>query len=264
LKADSRLCLLNFKGKTLSSSFFLIKLIPNLVTLSALIIGVSAIRFAFDGFWEGAIWCVFIAGMLDIADGKLARALKVTSPFGVELDSFADLVNFGVTPAVVLYLWHSQCDVSGADKLILWLSSCFYIACAALRLAKFNVTALDASQHSGRFFLGVPSPMGAMFTLIPIVINFKVGPMLGITLNDSVFLVPYILCVGVLMASRIPTLAVKFLRVPHEYVWLLCVGLVMFAMSIVLYPWYAMPTCALLYLCSLIVSPFFFFRRKKD
>lgn len=248
----------------MSSSFFLIRLIPNLVTLSALIIGVSAIRFAFEGFWEWAIWSVFAAGMLDIADGKLARALKVTSPFGVELDSFADLVNFGVTPAVVLYLWHSQCAVPSADKLILWLASCFYMACAALRLAKFNVTAHEASKGAQPFFLGVPSPMGAMFTLIPIVISFKVGPMLGIMLNNSLFLVPYVLCVGILMASRIPTLAVKFLKVPHEYVWLLCVGLVIFAMSLVLYPWYAMPACALLYLCTLIISPFLFLRRKKD
>lgn len=263
LGAPSGGILSGFKSE-MSGSFCLIKLIPNLVTLSALLIGISAVRFAFEGSWEGAIWCVFAAGMLDIADGKLARALKATSPFGVELDSFADLVNFGVAPAIVIYLWHAQVTSSSTDKLLLWVAACFYVVCAALRLAKFNVIAHEAEHglQTGRFFLGVPSPMGAMFALIPIVINFEIAPMLGFSLNTSIFLIPYLFSVGILMASRMPTVALKFLKVRHEYAWLLLVSLVVLIMALVLYPWYAMPLCALLYLCSLIISPFFFFKQK--
>lgn len=243
------------------SPLSLVRILPNLVTLLALLIGFSAIRLALENSWENAIWCVFAAGMLDIADGKLARILKATSPFGIELDSFADLVNFGVTPAVMVYLWHAKVSLSHSSDMLLWGAICFYVVCSVLRLAKFNIAAQIPAPgvEPRKFFLGVPSPMGAMFALIPIVIGFEIAPLFDFSLNNVFFLAPYLLCIGLLMASRLPTPAIKFLKIPREYSWLFLLGLVVIVMALMLYPWYVMPSCALFYLCSLIVS---FFRLK--
>jgi CDP-diacylglycerol--serine O-phosphatidyltransferase len=84
-------------------------LIPNLVTLASLCAGLSAIRFALLERWEHAIIAVMISAICDTLDGRLARMLKGTSQFGAELDSLADLVAFGVAPALIIYLWSLQC-----------------------------------------------------------------------------------------------------------------------------------------------------------
>ena len=144
-------------------------LIPNVVTLLALCLGLTAIRFAFEGAIEWAVSAIAAAAVLDGLDGRIARALKGTSRFGAELDSLADFVDFGVAPAIVLYF--SGLDADEGPRLAGDLV--FAIACA-LRLARFNVMIDDPDMPAWRkgFFVGMPAPAGAVVGLLPVYLRF--------------------------------------------------------------------------------------------
>jgi CDP-diacylglycerol--serine O-phosphatidyltransferase len=244
-----------------SKPLLFIRLVPNLLTFAALAIGFSSIRFALDGAWEKAVWCVILAGILDMLDGRIARFFKVTSSLGVELDSLADLVNFGAVPAILLYLWSAP---STSNKFLLWGAVSFYLICAAIRLAKFNLVAHKLSVEHGMryFFFGMPSTTGGMFALMPIVYDFELSQHFDYHVRGSPFLAFYLVVVGVLMASRVPTFSIKSIRVPQEYIWILLISFGILIVSLFLYPWYMMPICAVLYLISIIFSVAFFDRLK--
>src|SRR6266436_8385361 len=119
------------RGRLSDSSFN--RMVPNVLTLLALCAGMTAIRFAVDGQFQYATFAIIAAGVFDGLDGRLARLLKATSPFGAELDSLSDFISFGVAPAAVVYLWTmAQWHSLG------WVIALFYAVCCALRLARFN------------------------------------------------------------------------------------------------------------------------------
>jgi CDP-diacylglycerol--serine O-phosphatidyltransferase len=134
-------------------------LLPNLLTTGALFAGFYSIVAAIDGNFLGAAWGIYIAMFLDGLDGRVARMTSTESDFGKEFDSLADMVSFGVAPAIVTYQW-------GVERLseygilwgkLGWLAAFLYTVAAALRLARFNTSgAIDK-----RFFLGLPSPPAA-------------------------------------------------------------------------------------------------------
>lgn len=128
-------------------------LLPNLFTTTALFCGFFAIVAAMNGMFEKAAIACFVAMILDGLDGRVARATHTQSAFGAEYDSLSDLVAFGVAPALVVYAW-SLHDLGKVG----WMISFVYMACAALRLARFNVQIETADK---RFFTGVPSPTAA-------------------------------------------------------------------------------------------------------
>ena len=126
------------------------RLIPNSLTILAMCAGVTAMRFAMEGFWDRAVIAIVVAGVLDGLDGRIARALGATSRFGAELDSLSYFVCFGVAPAVVVYLWAMQ----GTGGLG-WALALLFAVCCALRLARFNVglsqPSAQADSGSERF-----------------------------------------------------------------------------------------------------------------
>lgn len=130
-----------------------IYLLPNLFTTAALFAGFYGIVAAVNGDFTAASISVFVAMVLDGIDGRLARMTQTQTAFGAEYDSMADMVSFGVAPAVIVYLW----ALSGAGQLG-WLVTFFYTAAAALRLARFNA---KAGVQDKRFFQGLPSPSAA-------------------------------------------------------------------------------------------------------
>src|SRR6185437_2050769 len=136
-------------------------LVPNVVTLIALSAGVTAIRFAFEGAIDWAVMAIAAAAVLDGLDGRIARALKGTSRFGAELDSLADFVDFGVAPALMLYVANLH-----AAKSFGWVAALLFAMACALRLARFNVM-IDEDQPAWRktFFVGMPAPAGAIVGL---------------------------------------------------------------------------------------------------
>lgn len=139
------------------------EMVPNVLTGVNLAIGMLALVYSIQGkFVVGAI-LILIAALMDRLDGKLARKMGVCSDFGKELDSLADLVSFGVAPAVTAYLWRlEQLGMIGALVMIL------FVVCGALRLARFNVLNISG------YFLGVPITVAG--SLVALVVLFA-GPL---------------------------------------------------------------------------------------
>jgi CDP-diacylglycerol--serine O-phosphatidyltransferase len=226
-------------------------LIPNLITLLALCLGLTAIRFAFEGAIEWAVSAIAAAAVLDGLDGRVARALKGTSRFGAELDSLADFVDFGVAPAIVLY-------VSGLDlmKSLGWLAALLFCIACALRLARFNVMLDDPDLPAWRkhFFVGMPAPAGAIVGLLPVYFQFLLSP--GASEPGFVALeIVYVLGVALLMASRVPHYSGKSIgRVPHDYVAAVLIGLAAALLLIVNFPLQSLIALSLGYLGTIPFS----------
>ena len=143
-----------FKGKKLIiKTVPFTKLLPNVVTLVGLVVGLSSIRFALESAWEKSVYCILIATIVDGLDGRVARMLNATSHFGAELDSLCDFINFGLCPALLLYLWSFQ---QYEYKIISWASIMLFVVCMAIRLARFNTAIVEADkdkkQKNTRFF----------------------------------------------------------------------------------------------------------------
>lgn len=130
-----------------------IYLLPNLFTTAALFCGFYAIVSSINGRFETAAIAIFVAMVLDGIDGRVARLTNTESDFGAEYDSLADMVSFGLAPALIIYLW----SLSNLGK-IGWLVSFVYVACAALRLARFNTQATHTDKS---YFQGLASPAAA-------------------------------------------------------------------------------------------------------
>ena len=95
-------------------------LIPNLFTFISLTLGLTAIKFAIENMWEIAVSLVVFASFLDNIDGKLARLLKSNSNFGVELDSLSDFISFGITPAIIVYLWSKSLFIDTTWSMVVF------------------------------------------------------------------------------------------------------------------------------------------------
>ncbi|WP_242109745.1 CDP-diacylglycerol--serine O-phosphatidyltransferase [Luteimonas aquatica] len=137
-----------------------IYLLPNLFTTGGLFGGFFAIIAASQGRIEAACVAIFVAGILDGLDGRVARLTNTQSEFGVQYDSLADLVSFGMAPALVMYHWAlMSLKLDGVTiGRIGWLAAFLYAACAALRLARFNS---QVGKVDKRWFIGLASPAAA-------------------------------------------------------------------------------------------------------
>lgn len=130
-----------------------IYILPNLFTLAALFGGFYAIVMAINGRFDLAAIGVFCAMVLDSLDGRVARMTNTQSAFGEQMDSLSDMVSFGAAPALIAYVW----ALKGLGRWG-WIAAFVYCACAALRLARFNVNTAVVDK---RFFQGLPSPAAA-------------------------------------------------------------------------------------------------------
>ena len=137
-----------------------IYLLPNLVTTAALFSGFYGILAGINGQFEKAAIAVFVAMILDGLDGRVARWTNTQSEFGEQYDSLSDLVSFGLAPALIMYQWALvyMRDTSVAWGKFGWMAAFIYVACAALRLARFNVQIEEVDK---RYFVGLPSPSAA-------------------------------------------------------------------------------------------------------
>ncbi len=137
-----------------------IYLLPNLVTTAALFSGFYAIVAGMNDKFEIAAIAVFVAMILDGLDGRVARWTNTQSEFGEQYDSLSDLISFGLAPGLVMYQWAlaDMRDVSLSWGKVGWMAAFIYVACAALRLARFNV---QHDEVDKRYFIGLPSPSAA-------------------------------------------------------------------------------------------------------
>lgn len=223
---------------------------PQIITLLAICSGMTAIRFAVDGRLELAIGAVILAAFLDGIDGRVARFLKSTSRFGAQMDSLADFVNFGVAPAMILYF--SLLNEIGP---LGWLVGLVYALCACLRLARFNVMIEIPGSPAWQkdFFVGVPAPAAAGIALAPIYLL-----LLGVEATPAFagFACAYLLAVGLLMISSLPTFAGKTLgqQIRREFVLPLLLLIVVFIAVLLSWPWETLLGTTVAYLASLPVA----------
>jgi CDP-diacylglycerol--serine O-phosphatidyltransferase len=222
--------------------------IPNLVTLAALSMGLTSIRFASEGKFEIAVVAVIVAAILDGLDGRIARAIRGTSRFGAELDSLADFVDFGVAPALILYFSSLQ-----QIKSFGWFAALIFSIAAALRLARFNVMLDDPDKPAwhNNFFTGMPAPAGAIVGLLPLYFHLSSLSAPGWHLPVPVE-IAYVILVAFLMASRIPHFSGKKIgRIPREYfmVILFCVAATLLLLAT--FPMEVMIVLSLVYMATI-------------
>jgi len=177
-------------------------IVPNLFTTANLFAGFFGIVSAIDGKFEMAAMAILVSCVFDILDGKVARLTKATSRFGVEYDSLADLVAFGVGPGLLVYLWALR-----PFGRLGWLAAFVFVACGALRLARFNV---QVGTISSKYFVGLPIPGGA--TMIAATVLFLDGWEISSPHLLGVPLLVFTYLIGFLMVSTIPYYSFKDLE----------------------------------------------------
>jgi len=232
--------------------------LPNLITVLAICAGLSGIRLAFEGRFETAVTMVLVAAFLDGIDGRIARMLKATSRFGAQMDSLADIVNFGVAPALVLYAF--LLDRAGS---LGWIAALLFAIACGLRLARFNVLDEDEDpvDWQTEYFVGVPAPAGAVMVMLPVYLVFigAIVPDRTLGFLSSAFTV----LVAFLLVSRLPVYSGKKIRIPGDKVLPLILGVAFFMLLLVTYPWQALSISVLAYMIFLPLSARAYSRRAK-
>lgn len=226
-------------------------IIPNLITLLALCLGLTSIRFAASHHFDYAILAIVGAAILDGLDGRIARALRSTSRFGAELDSLADFIDFGVAPAMLLWFWGLD-----AHPSIGWLAVMIFAMATALRLARFNVALEDPTQPAWKsnFFVGMPAPAGGIIALLPIYLDLA-GLHIPSLDSPTSLITVYVLIVAFLMISPIPHFSGKNIgRVPRERVVIVLFGIMTCVLLAAIYPMQMLALVSLGYLCLIPLS----------
>ena len=225
-------------------------LVPSLITLGAICSGLTSIRLAIEARWELAVVAIVFAAILDALDGRVARLLKSATPFGEQLDSLADFVNFGVAPAILLYLWTLKGQPS-----IGWIAALVFAICGCLRLARFNVMleSPDRKEWEVDFFTGVPAPAGALVALLPVYLGLLGLDRFGVSTWIADI---YVVSIGALMASNWPTWSGKRTGrfVSKRFIAPVLIGAMLLIALLFSYPWLILTLFSLLYLATLPFS----------
>ena len=226
-------------------------LVPNMITSLGLCAGLTAIRFIMAGQFQTAVWLILFATVIDGLDGLVARRLKATSEFGAQLDSLSDFLNFGVAPGFLIF----QMALLPGERAGGWIFVLVYIVCCCMRLARFNVmqsrAATSGEAKPATSFTGVPAPAGALMALLPVFINFETGADLR---AHPILVELYIMTVGLLMVSRLPTFSPKSIRVPRERTVWVMIGLALVIGILLAETWRGLIAIVLLYAASLLQS----------
>lgn len=245
---------------------------PNAITALALCSGLSGVQFAVKArmlesdlpllrgaelsaladrvatHWQLAVAFVLIAGLLDGIDGRIARLLHGESRFGAELDSLADAISFGVSPALILYLW----SLSALPRFG-WIAALMLAVFAALRLARFNanIDSDDQPHKSAGFLTGVPAPAGAGLALLPMFLWFWTEEPV---LRSSYIVAPWTVLAALLMVSSLATWSWSSLRLRRNIRFEALALVVIVAAAAVTAPWHTVSFLAIAYLLALPFS----------
>ena len=231
-------------------------ILPNMFTLVGVCIGLSSIKFAFDGNFQFSIIAIIVAAIIDGLDGRIARLIKGTSRVGKELDSLTDVISFGVAPAFIMYFWSlNQIGRIG------WLICLIYVMCVALRLARFNVSSEADPSWKDNFFEGIPSPAGGVLVLMPLVYSFSEFQI--IKLNYDFFVPILFIVVSILLISKIPTYSFKKIKVQRNFTIFLLLGIVFYFGLILIYTFNAIVLSALVYFLMIPISSVHYLKIRK-
>ena len=216
-----------------------IYLLPTLFTIGNLLCGFTAIVMSFRGDLRRAAIFIIVAGVLDLLDGRIARMTGTTSEFGSEFDSLADIVSFGVSPAMLAYAW-----VLEPFGRVGWLVSFMFVVCAAMRLARYNIQAHPGEK---RHFVGLSSPVAAG-SMAAVAFAFPETPVTGEP--AALLLLLLIPTLALLMVSRFRYRSFKDigLRDRRSYMYVLPLAVMM--VGILIWPRWVMLGIAVVYLVS--------------
>lgn len=232
-------------------------LAPNAVTALALCSGLTGVRYAITAMagepmsarwlldWQMAAGLIILAGVLDGLDGRIARMLKGESRFGAELDSLSDVIAFGVSPAIIMFLWSLQ-----ALPRYGWLFALGHAVCCALRLARFNaqIDAAEQPHKSAGFLTGVPAPAGAGLLMLPLFLWLCTGL--------DIFRLPWIVApwaafVAFLMVSDVATYSWSAFRFRRGIrLWLL-VAVAMLGAALIVATWETLALISIIYVLAI-------------
>ena len=201
-------------------------LLPNFMTLGAVCVGLTSVRFALDGRVDLAVIALVLAMILDGLDGRVARALNSTSRIGKELDTLADFFNFGIAPGLIVHLALFS-ESTRVD--FTWVAIMVVAACCAYRLARFN--AHDDTEVA-KTFEGVPAPTLALLTLLPVYLHL-------------------------LEVSQVPTVSLKSFKIPSAYMFIVVPLMITHMASLLIYPWETLTVMSVVYL---LCMPIFAYR----
>jgi len=221
---------------------------PNAVTALALCFGLTGIRYAISADWEAAVTMIMIAAILDGLDGTVARLVRGESRFGAELDSLSDAISFGVSPAVILYLWSLK-DVPRVG----WLCALVFAVFCALRLARFNanIDVREQPHKSAGFLTGVPAPGGAALAMLPLYLSFWTGqPMF----RSPVIVLPWVAAIATLMISSVATFSWGSLRLRDHIRFEAIALLVLLGAALISAPWHTLSALCAAYLATVPFS----------
>ena len=232
-------------------------ILPNMLTLIGVCIGLTSIRFSFNGQFDLAIIAIIFAALIDGLDGRIARLIKGTSKVGKELDSLTDMISFGVAPAFIMYFW----TLSSLGRLG-WLICLIYVICVALRLARFNINSNQEPSWRDNFFEGVPSPAGGILVLTPLVISMTNFDLVKI--DNNIIAPIFFIVTSLLLISKFPTYSFKKIVIQRQTTIFLLFGIVLFFGFILIYPFVAISISAILYLLMLPISYFHYNKLKKQ
>ncbi len=224
------------------------RILPNMITLLAICAGLTAIRYGLSAQWDKSVLALVFAIVCDGLDGRVARMLRGTSKFGAELDSLADAINFGVVPAILIYLWAMQ----DAGRLG-WALCLLHAVCCVLRLARFNtmIGQPDLPPWAHNYFTGVPAPAGAGIAILPLILSLETDIF---NFNNQYLVGGFLILSASLMVSRVPTYSGKNVRVKPQAVLFLMLLVGVIAAFLVTDPWATLAGVGLLYLFTIPIS----------
>ena len=231
-------------------------ILPNIFTLIGVCIGLSSIKFAFDGNFTLSILAIIIAAIIDGLDGRIARLIQGTSKVGKELDSLTDIISLGVAPAFIMYFW--KLNELGR---VGWLICLIYVICVALRLARFNVYSGQGPLWKENFFQGIPSPAGGVIVLMPLI--YSLSDIQFLNLNYDLIVPILFVLVSILLISKIPTYSFKKIKVQRNFTIFLLLGVAFYFGLILIYTFNTLILSALIYLLLIPFSSFHYLSMKK-
>lgn len=222
------------------------RILPSATTVLAICAGLTSIKFALDDRPHIALALIGAAAVLDGIDGGIARALDAQSRMGAEIDSLADAVNFGVAPALVVYVTLLPTSPIG------WIFALLYCVCIVLRLARFNALLDDDTRpaYTREYFTGMPAPCGAVGVIGPLAALLQFGDGWW---TSQWFVCAWFAANAALLISRVPTLALKSVSMPPNAAPILLILIAAAAAALLLFPYVLVLLFIVGYLC---VIPF--------
>ncbi|MHB8882660.1 MAG: CDP-diacylglycerol--serine O-phosphatidyltransferase [Thermodesulfovibrionales bacterium] len=228
-------------------------LLPNTLTLCGMFCGYFAIMSAINGNYVNAAWSIVLATIFDGLDGWIARLTNTSTRFGVELDSLSDLVAFGVAPAVMMYKWTLM-----PFGRFGWAVSFLFVACGALRLARFNV---QTGSTSSKAFKGIPIPAAAVILSSVIIgyyeFDFHIGPP-----SKNIFYPIFTIILSLLMVSTLRFHGIKEIDFREKKPFWVLIVFVMVLFVFLIHPSSALFIFAMAYLVWGIIENIVMFVKK--